>query len=135
MAKHNPMTESKYKAIKMLLNGGAMYKEAAEYMGVSEVTVYRVKASENFTEYVNMMEEKTLAARKERQAKRNAQEQEQQTKTEEKTPEVVKEVRQTVTIQATHYMMQEMQKTNELLTLISNKLAFIVDELCGTGKK
>ena len=43
-------------------------------------------------------------------------------------PQVV-EHRQTVTIQATHYMMQEMKKTNELLELISRKLAFIVDQL------
>ena len=43
-------------------------------------------------------------------------------------PQVV-EHRQTVTIQATHYMMQEMKKTNELLELISRKLTFIVDQL------
>ena len=39
------------------------------------------------------------------------------------------EHRQSVTIQATHYMMQEMKKTNELLELISRKLTFIVDQL------
>ena len=43
-------------------------------------------------------------------------------------PQVV-EHRQTVTIQATHYMMQEMKRTNELLELISRKMAFIVDQL------
>lgn len=129
MAKYNQMTESKYKAIKMLLNGGATHKEAADYMGVSEVTVYRVNASETWVEYTNMMAEKTLAARNEREAKRTAQPQET------KPVEVVKEVRQTVTVQATWAMMQEMQKTNELLKLISNKLAFIVDELCGTPQK
>ena len=43
-------------------------------------------------------------------------------------PQVV-EHRQSVTIQATHYMMQEMKKTNELLELISRKLTFIVDQL------
>lgn len=43
-------------------------------------------------------------------------------------PQVI-EHRQTVTVQATHYMMQEMKKTNELLDLISRKLAFIVDSL------
>ena len=129
MAKYNPMTERKYKAIKMLLNGGATYKEAADYMGVSEGTVYRVKASETWTEYTNMMEEKTLAARNEREAKRNAQ------PPETKPVEVVKEVRQSVTIQATHFMEEQQRKTNELLTQISAKLAFIIDELCGTAKK
>ena len=43
-------------------------------------------------------------------------------------PQVV-EHRQTVTIQATHYMMQEMKRTNELLELISRKMAYIVDQL------
>ena len=43
-------------------------------------------------------------------------------------PQVV-EHRQTVTIQATHYMMQEMKRTNELLELISRKLTFFVDQL------
>jgi len=32
-------------------------------------------------------------------------------------------------------MMQNLEETNSLLKLISNKLAFIVDELCGTGEK
>ena len=36
-------------------------------------------------------------------------------------PQVV-EHRRTVTIQATHYMMQEMKRTNELLELISRKI-------------
>ena len=43
----------------------------------------------------------------------------------------VVEHHQTVTIQATHYMMEEMKKTNELLTLLNAKLAFIVEELAG----
>ena len=32
-------------------------------------------------------------------------------------------------------MMQKPEETNSLLELISNKLAFIVDDLCGTKKK
>ena len=39
------------------------------------------------------------------------------------------EHRQTIVVQASHYMLEEQKKTNELLTLISNKLSFIVDEL------
>ena len=45
----------------------------------------------------------------------------------QETVKVVHE--QSVTIQATHYMMEELRRTNELLTLISNKLAFVVDQL------
>ena len=35
----------------------------------------------------------------------------------------------TVKVEATHYMMEELKKANDTLKLISNKLAFIVDEL------
>ena len=40
-----------------------------------------------------------------------------------------------IRLEATHYMMEEMKRTNELLTCISAKLAFIVDELCGVPQK
>ena len=131
MAKHNIMTESKYNAIKMIVNGGAKISEAARYLQVSEATVSLVKASETFVEYKNMMAAQTLA---QKQARHNTQAQ-PGTKPQDKPAEVVKEVRQTVTIQATHYMEEQQRRTNELLTQISAKLAFIVDELCGTAKK
>ena len=125
MAQHNVMTESKYNAIKMIVNGGAKSAEAARYLQVSEATVYRVKASETFEEYKNMMAAQTLALK---QARHNKQAQ-PETKPQDKPAEVVKEVRQSVTIQATHYMEEQQRRTNELLTQISAKLAFIVDEL------
>jgi hypothetical protein len=127
MAQHNVMTESKYNAIKMIVNGGAKNSEAARYLQVSEATVCRVKASETFEEYKNMMAAQTLAMK---QARHNKNKQAQpETKPQDKPAEVVKEVRQTVTIQATHYMEEQQRRTNELLTQISAKLAFIVDEL------
>ena len=55
MAKYNKMTETKYNAIKLILEGGASYAEAAKYMQVSEATVGRVKSSESFEEYNAMM--------------------------------------------------------------------------------
>ena len=131
MAIHNMMTESKYNAIKLLLNGGAKHAEAAKYMDVSSATVSRVSVSETFEEYKNMMAAQTLALK---QARHNKQAQ-PETKPQDKPAEVVKEVRQSVTIQATHYMEEQQRRTNELLTQISAKLAFIVDELCGTAKK
>lgn len=44
----------------------------------------------------------------------------------------VVEHRQSIVVQANHYMMEELKKQTETLKLISNKLAFIVDELTGT---
>lgn len=121
MAKYNKLAESKFNAIKKLLDAGATYKECAECVGVTESVVYRVRCCESYKEYTEMNAAHALKQREDRKAK-NA-------KTTEPPAETVKEVRQTVTIQATHYMMEELRKTNELLTAISAKLAFIVDEL------
>ena len=131
MANWNKLTERQFNAIKILLKGGATQKEAAEYMQVSPNTAYWVDKAENYEEYLQIQAERALKQKKVAAIK--AQEKPQE-KPEEK-PHDVKEIRQTVTIQATHYMTEEMRKTNELLTLISRKLAFIVDELCGTGAK
>jgi hypothetical protein len=138
MAKGVKMTEAKFKAIKILLAGGATYKETAESMGVSTVVVGYCKHSETFEEYRQKIYvtsggyRRKLAAEKKAQEEKEAQETAEQKKAEPETPvaeQNVVEHRQTVTIQATHYMMEEMKKTNELLKLISSKLAFIVDEL------
>ena len=127
MANWNKLTEGQFKAIKTLLRGGASQKEAAEYMQLSAPTVCKVAKAETFEEYQQMITEGHSA----KETKGTAA---QATPAQPAAPQVV-EYRQNVTIQATHYMMQKMQKTNELLTLISRKLAFIVDELCGVGKK
>lgn len=102
--------------VKVMLKGGAKYSEIEEYLGVSKATIGRIVGAENYEQYKLMLAAKFGYKKKEPE--------------QESTQQVV-EHRQTVTIQATHYMMEEMKKTNELLTLISNKLAFIVEELTG----
>jgi hypothetical protein len=136
MANWNKLTEGQFKAIKTLLRGGASQKEAAEYMQVSPGTAFWVSKAETFEEYQHMNAERQLeqhkrvAAIKAKEAERTA----AQTTPAQPAPHVV-EYRQNVTIQATHYMMQKLDETNSLLKLISNKLAYIVDDLYGTGKK
>lgn len=122
MANWNKLTESKYNAIKLLLKGGASQAEASEYLQIAIGTVNRVKNTETFEEYNQQtaMITQAIAAKK---AHKNNNETPQETPP--ANPTVVR-------IEATHYMMQELQKTNELLTQISRKLAFVVDELCGT---
>ena len=149
MAKYNKMTEAKYNAIKLILQGGASYAEAAKYMQVSEVTVGRIKGSESFAEYSNMMAAQTLEWKKRRAAERAAKAAE---KPQEKPHGVdpgkvvpqVQEVRQavqaqeithTVQVQATRFMEEQMRQQTELLKQISNKLAVIIDDLYGTGAK
>jgi hypothetical protein len=130
MANWNKLTERQFSAIKMLLKGGATQAEAAEYMQVSPNTAYYVNKSENFEEYLHIKAEKQLIKKKQFAAIKAKHEAEQKVDSPQ-MPQIV-EHRQTVTVQATWAMTQEMQKTNKLLELISNKLAFIVDELCGT---
>lgn len=124
MANWNQLTESKFKAIKTLLKGGATQKEAAEYMKVSPNTAFWVNKAETFEEYVQIntsrhLEKRQVAAIKAKEANK-----------ETPAPQVI-EYRQNVTIQATHYMMQKLDETNALLKQISNKLACIVEDLYG----
>lgn len=137
MAYQKKVTQSKFNAVKTLLKGGATVREVMEYLELSDNTVYMIKQAETLVEYENMIAEKAL--RDKQRAAIKAKEREQaaqpQAQPQDKPVEVVKEVRQTVTVQATHFMMEEMRKTNELLTCISAKLAFIVDELCGLPQK
>jgi transposase-like protein len=124
MANWNQLTESKFKAIKTLLKGGATQKEAAEYMKVSPNTAFWVNKAETFEEYVQInasrhLEKRQVAAIKAKEDNK-----------ETPAPQVV-EYRQNVTIQATHYMMQKLEETNALLKQISNKLACIVEDLYG----
>ncbi len=141
MANWDKLTAKQFSAIKLLLKGGATQAEAASYMQVSANTVFWISKAETFEEYQTIKAEKELKQKKAFAAKKEAEEKAKaaqvaatvapQPAEVQKTQEVVKEIRQTVTVQATHYMMQELQKTNELLKSISVKLGYIVEDLYG----
>ena len=114
-------------AVKLLIENGANNTEVSKYLKVSADVVSMIRKSETYEEYQNFMYE-YLQKLKNRAIKAKGTE----TKT-DKPEEVIKEIRQTVTIQATHYMEEQLKKTNELLTGISAKLAAIIDDLYGTG--
>lgn len=130
------ITMNVFIAIKTLLENGASLKECAKYMKISYATAKYIKAAENYDEYKAILAD--ISARrkerekKEREAKKPAAEPAPKLPEKQEPQVQVVEHRQTVMVQATWQMMQEMQKTNKLLECISNKLAFIVDELCGT---
>lgn len=128
--KSTKITKGIFDAGKLLIENGANNTEVAKYLKVSMDVVAMFRNSETYEEYQTLMYEYSQNMRK-RAAAIKAKEQE---KKEEPVAQVI-EHRQTVTVQATWQMTQEMQKTNRLLEQISNKLAFIVDELCGTGGK
>jgi len=132
------VTQQIFSAVKILLENGATIAEAAKFMKLSEVTVRAIRNSESFTEYNNI-----LAANRKAYAKKKAAEKKAETVT-TVTPvtpvtavTLPKEVTQvkTVNVQIPWQLMQEMKRTNELLTGISNKLAFIVEELTVEVKK
>lgn len=136
MSKKEHLTESKFNAIKILLKGGATIREAADYMQVGYSTVSRVKQAETWEEYLQQTAARTLAAR-EHAAKKNANNAPQvapMAKPAEQPAATVQKVihEQSITIQATHYMMEEMRKVNATLECISRKLAAIVEDLYGT---
>ena len=60
MANYNRITESKFKAVKTLLKGGASVREIMEYLQVSEPVVYGIKKVDTFEEYVNARTAKAL---------------------------------------------------------------------------
>lgn len=101
-----------FDAVKAMTTGGATISDCGKFTGLAHATISRIRAVESFAQYLQTPVRKNKKAVAEQ-------------------PEAV-EHRQTVIVQASHYMLKEQQKTNELLTAISNKLAFIVDELCGT---
>lgn len=111
------VTKRIYEAAKILFKGGATAKEVAEYLEIGSSTAQRIKAAETYEEYVQATSAGVFSV-KAIKAKETAEKQHE-----------TKETRYNVTIQATHYMEQELRKANELLTGISAKLAFFVDEL------
>lgn len=144
MAKGVKVTESKWKAIKILLESGATYNEIKEMIMVSNTVISFAKKSETYEEFRHKLYLTSGAYRKRMAAEAKtklgkeikAQEVANEVKAvraseliKEEPEEKVVEHQHNVTLVANNYLMEEIKKQNELLTLISNKLAFIVDEL------
>lgn len=122
------VTQQIFDTVKTLLNSGVPVTQICDMLKLSNGVIYTIKVCDNLEGYKKYV--KDVRARSEEKKKK-------ETKKEEPKPEPAPQVvehRQTVTIQATHYMMEEMRKTNELLTVISRKLAYIVDDLYGSKK-
>lgn len=122
-----------FDTVKLLLENGATGPEIEKFMKISSWTVSTIRNAESFTEYKNIMAARALAKKekREKEAKKTAavaKDVPAEEKPDTTAPQVV-EHRQTVAVQTTFYVSQKLDKLCELLTTISAKLAFVVDEL------
>lgn len=112
------LTEAKYEAIVCLLRGGASDEVIMKSQGVNEGTLGRVRKSNgSYEEYKRLHGELVKIASKKRKHR-------------EKEPaSQVIEHRQTVTLQASHYMETELRVHTEILKGISAKIAHIMEQM------
>ena len=120
MARYVKVTPGVFDAIKLLLKNGAKYDEIKKYFNISKEIIGYINHSETYEEYKHAVYEKNNR-RKEQVAAIKAKE---AAKTEEQPAQKTQVI-------VPYHVMERLDKTNEYLRVISNKLAFIVDELCG----
>ena len=131
--KRSPAIDQRvFDMVKTLLAGKATNNEIADYTGLSLNTIIRIKRVENFTEYKNMMTAIKLEYNRKQEEKKKVKEQSEQ---EQQIVEAAPTKPINVTVQTTYYVSQKMDKIVELLTAISAKIAFVVDELTGIPAK
>jgi hypothetical protein len=107
----NPVTKEEFDRIKTLLTSGVPAKMVSDLFKRGEFTISIINKSDDFAAY--QTRRKAYNAKKPEKPQKVAA---------EPTP-------QKVTVVAERFLMEEVKKQTELLTTISAKLAFIVDEL------
>lgn len=131
MIERKRITENIYNAVKMILKGGATAQETAKSMGISTNSVYRINKSGTYAEYVNLAYMNGSARYREATKQETKQETEQ--KAEQKAEAIAEPVKQQGGTLSAGYQFNRiyevLKEQNEILRLLSNKVAFIVDEL------
>ena len=133
-----------FDCVKILLQSKTPRAEIEKYTGLGHTAIYRISVSETFQDYKNLLAAIALEIR-EKKAKKVAEKAAAEKKPEPvpepepekpaEQPAQVVEHRQNITIQATYYVSQKLDRIEELLKTISAKLACIIDDLYGTGPK
>lgn len=118
------ITLERFNCIKILLQSGASDEEVINTLKVNAHTLKLVKNSKTYADYKSQRSADLYALKA-----KNAPKKEEPAQQEQVTQVI--EHRQNVTVQATHYMESELKKCVELLTGISAKVAFLVEELAG----
>ena len=112
------LTFQKYNAIRILLESGESVEVIAKTFQCRKETVLLVKKCKTYDEY----KQESNALKAMAKAKKT------RAKDESTTVSTGMNIGQ-IKIEATHYMMEKLERSNELLTLISNKLTAIMEEL------
>jgi len=129
MITRKKITKEIYTAVKFMLKGNASTSETAASLGISTNSVNRIRNSETFDEYV---ENTRLGVSARYRADVKKQLKEAETK-EAETEKPVEDLKQKVGTLSGNYQInrifEQQKQTNDLLKLISDKLAYIVQQL------
>lgn len=120
------VTEKVFEMVKVLQKGGMSAVATAESLNLGRSTVGFIRKANTFDEYNNTI----IENHKRKMAKRNAVKKvEEEVKPVEKEQPKVVEHHQTISLVANQYLMEQLCKQTELLTLINNKLTLIAEDL------
>lgn len=118
---------------KLLLKAGERYDGVAEYLEISKWTVGVIAHSETFEEYKNTLAAIYAKQRNKREEKKTEEISTPEEKQEKKDEKIIGDYKLPGGTMSANYqfnrLVELVKKQNELLELISNKMAFIVDEL------
>ena len=127
------ITQELFSCVKIMSQSGATIEEITKYFGISAATISRIRASETLAEYKQMIAAMHAEQKKQKQvekAVKTAQMAPQQPeKKPEEPPTQIIEHRQTISMVANHYMMEELKTQTEYLKLIKNVITAIAEEL------
>lgn len=121
MAMKKRMTEQNYRAIKLMLKGGATLEVINEFYPVSKETLRRIKRTENFAEYRKMQDDYSARSEMNR-AKR------------EEKPQVLPNQMTIDDLKQEATPVDLLKEQNDLLRRLLNDVAFIVSEISGKGE-
>lgn len=121
------ITEQNFKAIKLMLKGGATAEDINEHYKASKETLRRIRRSETFADYMEMQR-----VYSERSAANLAKRKEQPQET-PKTPELPNQISIDELTQNSE-TVELLREQNDLLRRLVNDVAFLVSELTGKGE-
>ena len=123
------VTQSVFNCIKTLLAGGASHKECADYMKLSVITVGRINRAETYEDYKQSVIMAKLHSGKPVAVPVPESEPKSEPEEGKSEKQKVVDVGSTWSTYQMNRMIEIMKEQNELLKAISNKMAFIVEQL------